>query len=194
MPWPQSKLYFLVALFTLGGISSFYIAETLPLLLPFFACYFLLVLTLHLLIKGKKTLTSGLVYLGYNFFGLVYFQSYYTLPQSHYSKLNSSSQKAIKKIVLENFYNAGQMRLLVLDSLQPYALKKLNPTHILLRNNPRINVDRLLSIYRPKYLISDGSNFPWNAARWKVSCEEKGILFYNTREKGAFKINLETEE
>ena len=150
MPWPQSKLYSLVALFTLGGISSFYIAETLPLLLPFFACYFLLVLTLHLLIKGKKTLTSGLVYLGYNFFGL--------------------------------------------DTLMPYALKKLNPTHILLRNNPRINVDRLLSIYRPKYLISDGSNFPWNAARWKVSCEEKGILFYNTREKGAFKINLETEE
>lgn len=102
MPWPQSKLYSLVALFTLGGISSFYIAETLPLLLPFFACYFLLVLTLHLLIKGKKTLTSGLVYLGYYFFGLVYFQSYYTLPQSHYSNLNSSSQKAIKKIVLEN--------------------------------------------------------------------------------------------
>jgi len=66
--------------------------------------------------------------------------------------------------------------------------------HILLRNNPRINVDRLLSIYRLKYLISDGSNFPWNAAHWKVSCEEKGILIYNTREKGAFKINLETEE
>jgi len=98
------------------------------------------------------------------------------------------------QIELKNFYNAGQMRLLVLDTLQPYALKKLNPTHILLRNNPRINVDRLLSIYRPKYLISDGSNFPWNAVRWKVSCEEKGILFYNTREKGAFKINLETEE
>ena len=64
------------------------------------------------------------------------------------------------QIELKNFYNAGQMRLLVLDTLQPYALKKLNPAHILLRNNPRINVDRLLSIYRLKYLISDGSNFP----------------------------------
>ena len=107
MPWPQSKLYILVTLFTLGGISFSFLADLLPSLLPYFTCYFLLVFPLHLYFKSKKLLFSGLVYLGFYLIGIVYFQSYYTLPQSHYSKINSTSQKKIKVIALHKILKSN---------------------------------------------------------------------------------------
>ena len=41
-----------------------------------------------------------------------------------------------------------------------------------------------------KILIADGSDAPGNNKGWKMSCEKQGIVFYDTRIKGALKINL----
>jgi competence protein ComEC len=80
--------------------------------------------------------------------------------------------------------------MMILDSNAAYDLTDFNPQYILLRNNPKLNIERLLTHYRPKILIADGSNAPWNTKRWKMSCEKQGIVFYDTRIKGALKINL----
>jgi competence protein ComEC len=80
--------------------------------------------------------------------------------------------------------------MLILNNDLPYSLPDFKPSHLLLRNNPKLNVDRLLEKYHPKMVISDGSNLPWNVKRWKDSCRKNKVLFYNTGEKGALKINL----
>ena len=89
-----------------------------------------------------------------------------------------------------NFYIQDNFRMMILDSDAAYDLTDFNPQYILLRNNPKLNIERLLTHYRPKILIADGSNAPWNTKRWKMSCEKQGIVFYDTRIKGALKINL----
>ena len=44
--------------------------------------------------------------------------------------------------------------------------------------------------YKPDKLIADGCNAPWNFGLWEKTCVEQGVEFYNTREKGALRINL----
>ena len=46
-----------------------------------------------------------------------------------------------------------------------------------LRNNPKINLERLLKEYFPVQVISDGSNAPWMVTQWKNTCSEKGVQF-----------------
>ena len=91
---------------------------------------------------------------------------------------------------IENLYIYGNFHLLILNNDQPYTLSQFEPSHLLLRNNPKLNVDRLLEKHQPKMVISDGSNLPWNVIRWKESCRKNRVPFYDTRKKGALKISL----
>ena len=74
-----------------------------------------------------------------------------------------------------------------------FEIKQLAPTHILLQNNVKVNLDLLLEEYKPKLLIADGSNDPWFSARWEKTCKKYNVRFYDTRKNGALKINLENE-
>lgn len=91
---------------------------------------------------------------------------------------------------IQNIYLHPNMKLLILADDQPFELSHLKPTHILLQKNPKINLDRLLATYQPKMIVADGSNSPWFVNRWEESCTKKGVSFYDTRKKGALKINL----
>ena len=103
---------------------------------------------------------------------------------------NSRSLCKTIPIELHNVYVQTPFTLLILTDDAPYELTDFEPEYILPRNNPRINVTRLLSRYPPRMLIADGSNAPCNIVRWKKSCQELGIPFYNTREEGALQISL----
>jgi len=98
--------------------------------------------------------------------------------------------KNIEKLSIQNFYIYDDFRLYIIDSEEDFIQLEFNPTHILLRNNPKINLNRLLDYYNPKMIIADGSNAPWFTKRWEKSCHQKKIILYDTREKGALKITL----
>ena len=104
--------------------------------------------------------------------------------------MTSRILKEMNPIDIENLYIYGNFRLLILNNDQPYTLSQFEPSHLLLRNNPKLNVDRLLEKHQPKMVISDGSNLPWNIIRWKESCRKNRVPFYDTRKKGALKISL----
>lgn len=98
--------------------------------------------------------------------------------------------KKVESLNIQNFYIEQQARLLIVDTERPYDKSGFIPTHILLKNNPKINVERLLTHFKPMAVIADGSNAPWMVARWKATCAQKGIAFHDTRKDGAYKINL----
>lgn len=103
---------------------------------------------------------------------------------------SSRPLKQFKKLPARNFYIQKSFSLFILDDEQPYQIHDFSPTHILLRNNPKINLNRLLATYRPKLIIADGSNAPWFISRWEKSCQQQGVPFYNTGKEGALKISL----
>ena len=86
-------------------------------------------------------------------------------------------------------YQLNNERLLVIDSLGVYNLKTFKPDYILLRQSPKINLNRLIDSLKPKYVISDGSNYKSYVERWKLICRKRKIPFHQTSKKGAFIID-----
>ncbi len=99
----------------------------------------------------------------------------------------------IDTIQIEAFKNAfitNKLSLLVLDVKAIYNIPDFEATHLLMSSNPKVNLDRVLENLRPKMVFSDGSNYPWNVSRWKISCQKHNVPFVNPREQGAYAINL----
>ena len=59
---------------------------------------------------------------------------------------------------------------------------------LLLTNNPKVNLERLLDSLQPKFIIADGSNYKSNVNRWRNTCQQKKLPFHHTGTKGAFTI------
>lgn len=83
------------------------------------------------------------------------------------------------------FYN-GQ-KILIVDGDGIYNTPE-KPDIILLINNPKINLDRLIDQIHPKLIIADGTNYKSETTRWEVSCRKTKIPFYATGKKGFLSI------
>lgn len=86
----------------------------------------------------------------------------------------------------ENLLTAGEKSILIVDDELVFEALDFNPDIILLRNSPKINLDRWLNLFQPEIVISDGSNYSSYAKLWKNSCEKHGINFHDTFLNGAF--------
>jgi competence protein ComEC len=89
---------------------------------------------------------------------------------------------------IRRLYQVNNKLLLVVDSLGIYNLKSVNPNWILLRQSPKINLNRLIDSLQPELIIWDGSNYNSYQKRWKLTCKAKKIPFYQTSEKGSFSL------
>lgn len=86
----------------------------------------------------------------------------------------------------KNLLTAGEKRILIVDNEFVLEALEFNPEIILLRNSPKINLDRWLNLVQPEIVISDGSNYSSYSKLWKNSCERQGINFHDTFLNGAF--------
>lgn len=90
----------------------------------------------------------------------------------------------------ENFYVFGRDTVLIIDSDDGWFLpENIDITLILLKNSPRINLDRVISTFRPRLIIADGSNYNTFLERWQKTCAERQLPFHNTAEKGYFVLD-----
>lgn len=90
---------------------------------------------------------------------------------------------------VQNYYRIGKHRIFVIDSSGVWRLpKSLKPSKVLLRNSPKINVERMLDSLRPKQIIADGSNYKSFVARWRKTCAEMKVPFHYTGKAGAFTL------
>jgi competence protein ComEC len=96
----------------------------------------------------------------------------------------------IKEDTLKPIYPLNNKWLLIVDSLGIYKVNAFNPDVILLRNSPKINLNRLIDSLQPKIIIADGSNYKSYMERWEATCLKQKIPFHQTGKKGAFITNL----
>ncbi|RZN82470.1 MAG: ComEC family competence protein [Winogradskyella sp.] len=95
--------------------------------------------------------------------------------------INTKSSDSLKSV-----YTYKDKLILVVDSLGIYNINVFKPNIVILRNSPKINLNRLIDSLKPEQIIADASNYKSYVARWKLSCRNKKIPFHSTYEKGAF--------
>lgn len=95
---------------------------------------------------------------------------------------------SVEETKLQSVYILNNKKLLVVDSLNTYRIKSFQPDYVLLRQSPKINLNRLIDSIHPKYIIADGSNYKSYTNQWKTICKKRKLPFHNTNEKGAFVI------
>jgi competence protein ComEC len=78
--------------------------------------------------------------------------------------------------------------LLIIDSLGIYNVKSFQPDYVLLRNSPKVNLNRMIDSINPKIIIADGSNYKSYIKRWEQTCLKRKLPFHQTGKKGAFVI------
>jgi len=103
------------------------------------------------------------------------------------SYLRSTMSINYSEEILPNVFSNQNKLILVPDSLGNYP-RYIDPDLLLLTNNPKLNLNRLIDEIEPKLIIADGNNYRSNIERWKSTTEERAIPFYYTGEKGAFII------
>ncbi|MAB47704.1 MAG: competence protein [Flavobacteriaceae bacterium] len=87
---------------------------------------------------------------------------------------------------LQDIYQFKNKTLLVIDSLGIYKNVSFQPHFVLLRNSPKVNLNRVIDSLKPQQIIADASNYKSYVNRWKLTCRDKKIPFHYTNEKGAF--------
>lgn len=90
----------------------------------------------------------------------------------------------IKFQTVQNSYEMGTKKILVIDSLGIYPLQKAD--YIILTQSPKINLERLIDSIHPKLIIADGSNYRSYISRWRKTCTKRKLPFHYTGEKGAY--------
>ncbi len=94
-----------------------------------------------------------------------------------------------EKDYLKPLYILGNKKLLIIDSLGVYNVTSFKPDYVLLRNSPKINLNRMVELLHPKLIIADGSNYKSYVERWAITCQKTKIPFHQTNKKGAFILN-----
>jgi competence protein ComEC len=87
---------------------------------------------------------------------------------------------------IKNLYSFKNETILIVDSLGIYMFHSVKPTIVILRQSPKINLERLLKYLNPKLIIADGSNYKSYLKDWEKTCLKNQTPFHNTLQKGAF--------
>lgn len=91
---------------------------------------------------------------------------------------------AVKNI--PNVFAFRNQKVLVVDSLGVYNLSNFKNQIILLKQSPKINLERLIKKLAPKQIIADGSNYKSYVSDWQSIAKNLNVPFHNTSNKGAF--------
>ncbi|WP_411893468.1 ComEC/Rec2 family competence protein [Winogradskyella sp. A2] len=100
-------------------------------------------------------------------------------------KVGESISEVIEDSI-QPIYQFKNKKILIVDSVGVYENLSFKPELVLLRNSPKINLNRLIDSLKPEMIIADASNYKSYANRWMLTCEGKKIPFHYTNEKGAF--------
>jgi competence protein ComEC len=171
---PQKAIYFLVSVLLFQGVILFekYQKNAKKELIVF-----------------HKTRKSAL---GLRNSGVV--NIYHTIDSLEVENLNMFQSytvgENIKPIFINQFSDVFRFKnkdVLVIDSLGVYEVKGLEKPIVLMRNSPKLNMERLIKTMNPSHIIADGSNYKSYVNRWRMSAKKLKIPFHDTGEKGAFK-------
>lgn len=104
---------------------------------------------------------------------------------TNYQTANNCNLKDVG--IISNLYYFKNKKILVIDEKSVYD-NKLIADIIIIRNSPKINLNRLLDLYQPEIIVADGSNFKTYVELWKKTCCKKNITFHSTWERGYYSL------
>lgn len=87
---------------------------------------------------------------------------------------------------IKNLYIFNDEIILLVDSLGIYKVNSVKPTIVILRQSPKINLERLIEKLKPKIVVADGTNYKSYLKDWEQTCLKSKTPFHNTLQKGAF--------
>jgi competence protein ComEC len=102
-----------------------------------------------------------------------------------YLTANFCQIKSQKRLRNAAYFNNN--KILIIDSLNVYP-KTENPDVLLLRQSPKINLERLFQTAKPKMIVADASNYKSYVKLWRATCLKYKIPFHATAEMGYFKL------
>lgn len=112
-------------------------------------------------------------------------------PELHATTLNHYARgtfsDSLRIFPMQNVISFQDKRILVIDSFGIYKTS-VRPEIIVLIQNPRINLSRLLGELKPKLIIADKSNYKNNCKLWEATCRKEKIPFHAIAEKGFYTI------
>lgn len=87
---------------------------------------------------------------------------------------------------IQDFYHFQKQEIQVVAG--SYRLKEEVPNSeiLVLKNSPKVNLERLLQKTKSRLVVVDGSNYPSFKKRWRKTCRAMDVLFYDTAKEGAF--------
>ncbi|WP_026776748.1 ComEC/Rec2 family competence protein [Polaribacter sp. Hel_I_88] len=76
--------------------------------------------------------------------------------------------------------------ILIVDSLGVYNIQNLKNPIVILRNSPKINLERLIKTLQPAQIIADGNNYKSYVNSWKETSRKQKTPFHSTEQNGAY--------
>lgn len=92
-----------------------------------------------------------------------------------------------KKKKLSNLYFFKDKKILVMDSSAVYLAHE-KPDVLILINSPKVNLERIFKLWKPKQVVVDAGNYKTYTKAWRATCSKEKILFHDTTEKGFYKL------
>ena len=113
------------------------------------------------------------------------------IPENHNTTLNHYTRgtfsDSLRIFPMQNAISFQNKRILVIDSLGIYKTS-IPPEIIILTQNPKINLSRLIHKIKPKEIIADKSNYKNTVKRWEATCRKEKIPFHAIAEKGFYRL------
>jgi competence protein ComEC len=87
---------------------------------------------------------------------------------------------------IQEFYHFKKQKIQVVA--RSYRLKEVVPNSeiLVLKNSPKVNLERLLQKTKSRLVVADGSNYPTFKKRWRKTCRALDVSFHDTAKEGAF--------
>lgn len=102
-----------------------------------------------------------------------------------YATANFCKIKTSKRI--GNTFSFQGHKILIIDEKSIFSTS-IKPDIVVLRESPKLNLERLIHNNHPAIIVADGSNSKANIKLWKATCLQLKIRFHSTYENGYFSL------
>lgn len=105
---------------------------------------------------------------------------------------NYKTKLKIKQFTTDTLRDAfvyNQITILIIDSLSVYPSVQDGVDLVVLRNSPRVHLERMIDSLKPKKIIADGSNYITYVNRWRETAQKRKLPFHHTGKEGAFTLD-----
>lgn len=104
---------------------------------------------------------------------------------THYKRGTFSD--SLRVFPMQNVLSFNDKRILIVDSIGIYKTS-IRPEIIVLTQNPKVNLSRLIAKMQPKLIIATKDNYKNNAKLWATTCKKEKIPFHAIAEKGFYRF------